>query len=403
MFQFLKSIKRKVIPKRIIWAIILVLSVGACAPDFDDLYPRGIIITSPEDQATVADSVTVEVFIQDFGGIDKVVLLVDKIEVDIESQTDPYTLRWDTKSVSDGAHQLSVNMFDGDEPVETSPTLNVTVQNELSWNMYPYPADIIGFGQPAVTPDGVVWMAGYDGQIHRLDENGWSSFPVIDPSEGDYRTAGEGSLVAVGESILGVYTSGFSTSLASGDYHTTFQFVHINQGRSRLWKMSFKSIWWPRHPDDISMGRDGSIWVITHNSIVIKFTSTQVNTWSPGPTKDAWTDSTNMYWGDDGVTYLATDQNEDTWIVGNGSGRGIWISNDHFGSWNSYAAPLNEWVYEFEIAPDGTKWFALYREGLLSESPGGVWKHHPNFEVEVPDSVGTKIVTISEIWDIGTL
>lgn len=93
-----------------------------------DITEPSVSITSPENGSTVSRSITVSVSATDDVGVERVKLYIDGA-LFATSTTEPYRFYWDTKSVSDGYHEVSAMAFDTSGNVEYSNPITVHVSN----------------------------------------------------------------------------------------------------------------------------------------------------------------------------------------------------------------------------------------------------------------------------------
>jgi hypothetical protein len=97
-----------------------------------DTTPPAVSITAPANGTTVSGgSVTITANASDTGGssLAGVQFMVDGTNIQNEVTTNPYSLSWDSNSVSDGAHTLTAVARDGANNTTTSTAVNITVKN----------------------------------------------------------------------------------------------------------------------------------------------------------------------------------------------------------------------------------------------------------------------------------
>ncbi len=109
-----------------------------------DVTPPSVAITSPAEGATVQDTVTISADANDDVGVASVQFQLDGADLGAPATEAPYTLAWDTTTVSDGAHQLTAFAVDLFGNTATSPVVNVIVSDPVG---LPVP-DVVGLPLP---------------------------------------------------------------------------------------------------------------------------------------------------------------------------------------------------------------------------------------------------------------
>lgn len=103
--------------------------VQAASMASTDTQPPGIAITAPTPGAVVAGVVPVDVDYADNVGVTRVELYVDGKLV-VRDDASPFAFAWDSQTVPDGSHALSVRAYDAAGNVGTSASVAVTVRND---------------------------------------------------------------------------------------------------------------------------------------------------------------------------------------------------------------------------------------------------------------------------------
>ncbi len=89
-------------------------------------------VTSPSANATVSGVVNVSATATDNVSVSGVTLLVDGNPTGIEDTTAPYSFTWNTASIANGLHTISVRARDAAGNLGTAPVVNVTITNSTS-------------------------------------------------------------------------------------------------------------------------------------------------------------------------------------------------------------------------------------------------------------------------------
>lgn len=120
-------------------------------PPVDTSTPA-VSISQPRDGATVSGSaVTLAANATDNVGVAGVQFLLDSVPIGPEDSTAPYSITWDSTSVSNGMHRMAATARDAAGNRSTSPPIQILVQNQAS----PPPPAITSFSvDPAVIEHG---------------------------------------------------------------------------------------------------------------------------------------------------------------------------------------------------------------------------------------------------------
>lgn len=94
-----------------------------------DTMPPAVAITTPADGATVNGVTAITATASDDGAVAGVQFMLDSSPIGAEVTTSPFTLNWDTASVTNGAHTLSAVARDASGNATTSTNVAVTVTN----------------------------------------------------------------------------------------------------------------------------------------------------------------------------------------------------------------------------------------------------------------------------------
>jgi hypothetical protein len=101
-------------------------------PLSSDTTPPAISLTAPTNGSTVSGTVTVSANVTDNIGVAGVQLKLDGANLGAEDTASPYSLSWNTASVSNGAHALSATARDAAGNTTTSIGITVTVSNAVT-------------------------------------------------------------------------------------------------------------------------------------------------------------------------------------------------------------------------------------------------------------------------------
>jgi C1A family cysteine protease len=110
----------------------LITAMRGGHPVKSDLTAPNVIISSPGIGATVSGLVSISVSASDNVGVTSVTLKVDNNTTSISSTTSPFTLNWNSSSVANGSHSLSVTAQDAAGNATTSAPVQVNVSNAVA-------------------------------------------------------------------------------------------------------------------------------------------------------------------------------------------------------------------------------------------------------------------------------
>jgi len=157
---------------------------GAPPPPPSDTQPPTVSISSPQNGATVSNSISVSANATDNVGVVGVQFKVDGVNLAAEDTTSPYSVGWDTTTATNGAHVLTAVARDAAGNQTTSGQVNVTVSNIVS---PPDPAQVGRWDGPYDWPMVAIHaILLYTGDVLLIDgqSNGGMSAKVWNPSTG---------------------------------------------------------------------------------------------------------------------------------------------------------------------------------------------------------------------------
>jgi hypothetical protein len=125
----LTAIARDALGIRFISEPVRVMVANAPPPPPPDSTPPTVTIASPASGATVAGTITVNAAADDDVEVARVRFTLDGGDLGAEDATAPYTVDWDTTTVSDGSHTLTAVARDAAGNQATSGPVTVTVSN----------------------------------------------------------------------------------------------------------------------------------------------------------------------------------------------------------------------------------------------------------------------------------
>ncbi|MGH3454699.1 MAG: Ig-like domain-containing protein, partial [Nocardioidaceae bacterium] len=123
------------------------LRVTYFLPSGLDVTPPSVAITAPAAGATVSGSATITAGATDDVGVVGVQFKVDGVNRGVEDTAAPFSISWDTRTASNGAHTLTAVARDAAGNVATSTAITVTVANPT---LTVTPAAPTDFGSVAV-------------------------------------------------------------------------------------------------------------------------------------------------------------------------------------------------------------------------------------------------------------
>jgi hypothetical protein len=92
-----------------------------------DTTPPTVTITSPQDDSTISDSVTITCMSTDNESVKKVELWVDGVNTGVSDNTEPYSLVWNTTTYDDGLYTIIVRSYDASGNTTDSEPITLIV------------------------------------------------------------------------------------------------------------------------------------------------------------------------------------------------------------------------------------------------------------------------------------
>ena len=102
-------------------------TAGAC-----DHNPPTVSVTAPASGASLSGQVTLAATASDDSGVNDVTFMVDGVPVDDPLTSAPYTVSWDTRTVSNQSHTITAVARDVSNNTTTSSAVTVTVDNTVA-------------------------------------------------------------------------------------------------------------------------------------------------------------------------------------------------------------------------------------------------------------------------------
>jgi len=109
-------------------------------PPFDTIAPS-VAITDPINGAYIRSIIPIAVTASDNVGVSRVEFYRDNIDILDIDFSEPFTILWNSTTVSDGAHTLWADAYDAAGNKGTSPSISVTVDNTLPTGAMTAPSD----------------------------------------------------------------------------------------------------------------------------------------------------------------------------------------------------------------------------------------------------------------------
>ena len=81
----------------------------------EDTTPPTVTITSPQNNSSVSEVVSITCMSSDNEGVDKVELWVNGVSTGLTDNSEPYSLDWNTTTIEDGNYKIIVRSYDTSE------------------------------------------------------------------------------------------------------------------------------------------------------------------------------------------------------------------------------------------------------------------------------------------------
>jgi hypothetical protein len=120
--------------KRLLLVLLPIsLFVFSCEEEqSEDTTPPTVTITSPQNNSSVSEMVTITCMSSDNEGVEKVELWVNGVTTGLFDETEPYSFEWNTMTLEDGNYTIIIRSYDLSENTTDSETLILTVDNTQS-------------------------------------------------------------------------------------------------------------------------------------------------------------------------------------------------------------------------------------------------------------------------------
>jgi beta propeller repeat protein len=121
--------------------ILLSLSVIFYSCEETDTTPPTVTITSPQNNSTVSEIVTITCMSSDDVGVKKVELWIGGVSTGIEDDSEPYSIEWNTTQMQDGNYTVIIRSYDTNENTTDSDPITLVLDNSQAYptsvEMYP--------------------------------------------------------------------------------------------------------------------------------------------------------------------------------------------------------------------------------------------------------------------------
>lgn len=165
-----------------------------------DTTPPTVSMTAPQNNATVSGNVPVSANASDNVGVAGVQFLLDGVSLGAEDTSAPYSITWDSRQATNGAHTLSARARDAAGNTTTSTSVNVTVSNALQLELAPA---VTGFASPLdlqepADSSGRLFVVEQGGKIRIIQSGQVLATPFIDiATRSGFTSGGETGLLGL--------------------------------------------------------------------------------------------------------------------------------------------------------------------------------------------------------------
>ena len=164
--------------------ILFLIYWGCEEPDDKDTTPPTVTITSPQNNSSVSEVVSITCMSSDNEGVEKVELWVNGESTGLTDDSEPYSFDWNTTTLEDGNYTIIVRSYDTNGNTTDSDPITLTVDNSGS---YPQSVSInsIVFGDGSFT---IKWNQSTDGdfgsyELEKSVESTMSDYNVVHTTE----------------------------------------------------------------------------------------------------------------------------------------------------------------------------------------------------------------------------
>ena len=112
--------------------ILFLIYWGCEEPDDKDTTPPTVTITSPQNNSSVSEVVSITCMSSDNEGVEKVELWVNGESTGLTDDSEPYSFDWNTTTLEDGNYTIIVRSYDTNGNTTDSDPITLTVDNSVS-------------------------------------------------------------------------------------------------------------------------------------------------------------------------------------------------------------------------------------------------------------------------------
>ena len=112
--------------------ILFLIYWGCEEPDDKDTTPPTVTITSPQNNSSVSEVVSITCMSSDNEGVEKVELWVNGESTGLTDDSEPYSFDWNTTTLDDGNYTIIVRSYDTNGNTTDSDPITLTVDNSVS-------------------------------------------------------------------------------------------------------------------------------------------------------------------------------------------------------------------------------------------------------------------------------
>ena len=111
--------------------ILFLIYWGCEEPDDKDTTPPTVTITSPQNNSSVSEVVSITCMSSDNEEVEKVELWVNGVTTGLTDNTEPYSFDWNTTLVDNGNYTITIRSYDTSDNTTDSEPVVLTVDNTL--------------------------------------------------------------------------------------------------------------------------------------------------------------------------------------------------------------------------------------------------------------------------------
>lgn len=360
--------------KKSLVIILGVLSIISCIKE-EEIFDADVIINSPTIHEVVNGIIEIEITINSEHTISKVELWVDSLNTELFDDSKPYSIPFNTEEYEDGLLSIFIRAYSTDSDYIDSDAVIIEIDNLPNFEIFDEsnsPLSSYGSSFFDVSSNGNLYVGDFTENLYYYDSNQWSIITASDVQKPGWYFV---FVITNNDTIW----AGLTDHWFSNEY----SLVKIYNDTS---------INYDYNANDIALfvrmivDNSNNIWITSTYGRILRFNGHDFKTWYYS---DHWSDSTHMYYPDDGaIGGLAVDNDNKIWFAGYSNYLGFVLSSYSNGNWEVFEMPgiSGGWVAGLVMDNDNNKWISIWNIGLVKFSSNNTWTIYDTTNSDLPSN-----------------